>query len=344
VRIAPALLAVAAASSFSTLGAAKAIDWRCHAGDSNSMHSFLIDLANRTIDGAPARVALLAAPGAFQLEAFIGREATRYSLSMPSGIITITTSSGQNLRVQCSVPPDAMLELALVDPRPQSSATPPLAAGVPPDSPSSAPTQQAQDARYVELARASKDIQERVRAGKLKAQEAAQLSREKYFQIFPEQMANPLVNEWFAFAEVIAEKVDQKKLTAAEGRYELAHKQSELQERQMRLQAEMAARTGAAEQAGDAAAKNAADSAATARAADLGEQRLAIEKQMLEQQQAMERQQRLRYLDQQQALRDKQRQENLAAFLRLLNPPRPKMTTCTGGWLGQTWTSNCTGW
>jgi hypothetical protein len=207
-------------------------------------------------------------------------------------------------------------------------------------------------ARTVQLVEANDEIQKRVRAGKQKQQEAARIFRQKFVGLFPEQAGNALLNEYFAYAELIGEKVDHKRLTVAEGQYELARKASEIHERQARLQADMAA-TQAAKATEEAAgkraseeisARRAADEAAVRRAGEEAERRLAIDQQLLEQQQQIQRQQRLEYLERQQRLADKQRQENLQTFLRLLSPPKPKMTTCTGGWMGPTWTSNCTAW
>jgi hypothetical protein len=292
-------------------------------------------------------------------------QAILYSLSLPSGVALVGDGSGgDRLRAKCVIPEEAIPELALVDPRlvdPSSSraADNVRREGRPVDQPAAqaattntgnAPVE---DPRFAELAAASNDIASQVRAKKIGHQQAARLYRQKILTLFPEQAKNPFANEYLAYSEVVGEKVDHKKLTEAEAQYELTRKMSELQERQAHMQAEMAAAQTAADQkaAQEAAAKRVSEEASAKKAADEGtaqhttevaEQRLAVERQMLEQQQQMRQQQRVEYLEKQQRLADKQRQENLAALLRLLTPPRLPVTNCFGTWSGQTWVSNCT--
>jgi len=49
------------------------------------------------------------------------------------------------------------------------------------------------------------------------------------------------MTEYLAFAAVVAEKVDKRKVSDAEAQYELARKMTELSERQSRIQAELTA-------------------------------------------------------------------------------------------------------
>jgi hypothetical protein len=303
--------------------------WKCRTSEPPELlYAFLVDVTNRTVDGKEAQVTRgQATSGSFRLS-IPGKnrqgEPIRWTLELPSGSLTgEAASGGTTIHGRCEVPAAAIAEAT-----PASTST--------------------TDKRYAELARANDDLEQQVLNGKLKQQAAARLLRQKFIALFPEQASNAQLNEYFAYAEVIGEKVDRKKLTPAEGNYELARKMSEIQERQARMQADVAASQATIAKAAtdEAAARRAAEEASARRAADealaqTNEQRLAVEKQMLENQQSIQRQQRLEYLEGQQRLRDKQRQESLQAILRLLNPPRPNITNCTGQWMGGTWISNC---
>ena len=342
--------------AFANSAIGKSLRWLCVIPDPPHYFSFAVDLASRTIDGKPAQFTPDASGFQLTVKGVLGpsRESAVFTLAYPSGHLTADASQGR-MTGQCRIPDDAVADLTSggVEPKQPSLAQSPAAE--PTATPASNPPSTATDTRYAELARVNDEIYAQVKTGKARHQRAAQLFRKKFLELFPEVAGNALLMEYFAYAELLGEKIDQKKLTVAEAQYELTRKMSELQERQARLQAEIARGQAVADQksaqesaarreAEEAAARRTAEEVAARRASDVAEQRLAVERQMLEQQQQMQRQQRLEYLQQQQRLRDKQRQENLQAILKLLTPPKPNMTTCTGSWMGSLWTSNCTRW
>jgi hypothetical protein len=215
--------------------------------------------------------------------------------------------------------------------------------------PLSPPSQPDQATRIAEVQSYSTQLRAQVVARKLTHLKAAQLYLQRFTALFPEQSSNPLAQELFAYQAVVAEKIDQKKLTETEAQYEIARKVSELQERQARLRADAAATQSAeSRRAADetqvrltseeavAAAKRAAEAAEQQRLAEQRRQwdqlqqdnhRAQLQREQLESRQRVQEDERRQLLDQ-------QRQANFQNFMRLLTTPRPspppmRMTTCT---------------
>ena len=189
------------------------------------------------------------------------------------------------------------------------------------------------------------------RSGKIRYLQAARLYKDQFLKAYPEEVSNPVMNEYHAYMAVLGERVDRKRLTEVEAEYELARKERELAERVAAMRAQAATQAASAKAAEDNAARAVAEQVAVRKA---GDEVTAVKAQLEAQRFEAERLEALRQEAAQleagrqqaalaaaiQSQAEEQRRTRAAAIflegMRLLTPPPPpKMTTCR--WFAQNW-------
>lgn len=248
--------------------------------------------------------------------------------------------------------PEPLAKVSEAPPQPKTVASSESAARTtttPQSTPSAQTTTDALDVRAAEMKKVYASLLQQARSGKMRYLNAARQYKEKFEKMYPEELNNALMSEYLAYMAVVGERVDRRKLTEAEAEYELAKKVSELQERGAAAQANTLAQqeavTRRAKEEADArkaieqaAAQKTTEDASARRASEEAAARLALEEQRL----ALQREIAERQLA---AAEARRRQESSAAMmelgLQLLSPPRSRMQTCTGQWVGRTYVQNC---
>ena len=239
---------------------------------------------------------------------------------------------------------------AAVQPETTRDATPPPAPAATAQAISQAATDGA-DLRAGEMRKTYLTLMQQARAGKLRYVEAARQYKEKFLRLYPDETANPVMNEYLAYMAVLGERIDRKRLTEVEAEYELARKEGELAQRVATMRAQAMSQAAAIKTAEDAANRAAADQAAAKKSAEdaallkaqLGAQRIAAQQEEAArvanaQLEAARQQAALAAAIQAQA--EEQRRARAAAVflegMRLLTPPPPpRMTSCR--WFAQNW-------
>lgn len=274
--------------------------WTCTSGAPNgAVRALTVDMQAATVDGASADVA----GGRITLRAKIGSEMVWLMLDTSTGVYAVDgTERGSIDHGKCV-----------------SSA--PVAEGQRP----------ATDNRANELEAAYVTLLAQARAGKLKYLQAARMYREQFRKVYPEHASNVHMNEYLAFMAMIAEKIDNKKMSEGEAEYELARKATEIHERVLAQQTQ-------SNEAQETATRQATAEAAGAEQARLERERLELQRQVA----ARQLDQQDRQIAEAEARR---RAEASAAMMQagmqLLFPQRRSVQQCTGRWFAGNYVQQC---